>query len=98
MWELFKTKETLVKDKPKVKTTNEIIEEIHNSFYNEVDLLLAQAKIAKSLDTTKQDLIDKCAKLKALGFTNTKEVIEAKKEISRLALLKAENDKKKRTY
>ena len=32
----------------KGKTTNEIIEEIHESFYTEVDRLLASAKTANS--------------------------------------------------
>ncbi len=79
----------------KGKSTNEIIEEIHHSFYSEVDKLLADAKIANSLDTDKQDLIDKCARLKALGFTNTKEVVEAEMEITRLHQLEQENIRKK---
>jgi hypothetical protein len=86
-----------VEPKPnlKGKTTNEIIEEIHESFYTEVDRLLAEAKISKSLDTDKQDLIDKCARLKALGFINTKEVKEAEAEIVRLNELKRDNEAKK---
>lgn len=79
----------------KGKTTNEIIEEIHESFYTEVDRLLASAKIANSLDTDKQDLLDKCVRLKSLGFNNTKEVKEAETEIARLDALKAENEAKK---
>jgi len=79
----------------KGKTTNEIIEEIHESFYTEVDRLLASAKIANSLDTDKQDLLDKCVRLKSLGFKNTKEVKEAEAEIARLDALKAENEAKK---
>lgn len=76
------------------KTTSELIEEIHESFFTEVDSLLASAKIANSLDTDKQALIDKCLRLKALGFTSTKEVKEAEKEIERLDALKEDNDKK----
>lgn len=77
------------------KTVNEVIEEIHETFYTEVDKLLASAKIANSLDTDKQDLIEKCARLKALGFTNTKEVKEAEAEIARLDELKRDNEAKK---
>lgn len=77
------------------KTTNEVIEEIHETFYTEVDKLLVSAKIANSLDTGKQDLIEKCARLKALGFTNTKEVKEAEAEIARLDELKRDNEAKK---
>lgn len=78
----------------KTKSVNELIEEIHESFYTEVDKLLASAKLVNSLDTNKQVLIDKCRRLEALGFTNTKEVQEARIEIQRLNLLKEENRKK----
>lgn len=77
------------------KTVNETIEEIHETFYTEVDKLLAFAKIEKSLDTDKQDLIVKCNKLKALGFVNSKEVKEAEKEIERLNEIKKYNETKK---
>lgn len=77
------------------KTVNEVVEEVHETFYTEVDKLLASAKIANSLDTDKQDLIEKCARLKALGFTNTKEVKEAEAEIARLDELKRDNEAKK---
>jgi hypothetical protein len=78
----------------KGKTTVEIIEEIHDSFFTEVDKLFATAKISNSLDTNKQALLDKCKRLKALGFTNTKEVKEAEIEIERLNKLQKENEEK----
>lgn len=97
MFNIFKSKTPTVEPKAvtKGKTTNEIIEEIHESFYTEVDKLLAEAKITNSLDTTKQDLIDKYERLKALGFTNTVEGIEAQNEISRLRNLESDNVSKK---
>lgn len=76
-------------------TVNEIIEEIHDTFYTEVDRLLASAHIANSLDTNKQELINKHERLKSLGFTSTKEVKEAEVEIKRLENLKLENEQKK---
>jgi len=79
----------------KNKTTVMLVEEIHDTFYTEVDKLLAAAKISNSLDTDKQDLIDKCERLKKLGFTNTKEVKEAELELKRLEELKKENENKK---
>jgi hypothetical protein len=101
MFKLFKksaTNEVMIAE-PKAdlkgKTVNEVIEEIHETFYTEVDKLLASAKIANSLDTDKQYLIEKCARLKALGFTNTKEVKEAEAEIARLDELKRDNEAKK---
>lgn len=80
----------------KVVTIKEpTVEEIHESFYTEVDRLLEEANISKSLDTNKQDLIDKANRLKSLGFINTKEVKEAQNEINRLEILKIENKAKK---
>ncbi len=79
----------------KNQTVNDIIEEIHESFYTEVDKLLASAKITNSLDTDKQELIDKNIRLKALGFNSTKEVVMAESEVNRLDNLKRENDAKK---
>lgn len=85
--------------KPKVglkdKTTVKIIEEIHESFFTEVDKLSATAKISNSLDTNKQALLDKCKRLKALGFMNAKEVKEAEIEIERLNRLQKENEEKR---
>lgn len=87
-----KTIEEMRGVKPKVKSiTEKMIEEIHESFYTEVDKILADAKITKSLATTKQGLIDKRARLISLGFTNTKEVTEAQVEIDRLNELEREN-------
>lgn len=90
----------LLKRTPKVenefegRSMNEIIEEIHETFYTEVDRLLAEARISNSLDTDKQNLIDKHERLKALGFINTKEVKEAKDEVARLKALENENKAK----
>ena len=90
---LFKTiKESKVA--VKTQTVNEIIEEIHETFYTEVDRLLADAKISKSLDTDKQDVIDKSARLKDLGFNSTKEVEESDKETGRLRSLEMDNIRK----
>lgn len=81
--------------KKSVKTTEQVIEEIHESFYTEVDRLLESANIGNSLETNKQALIDKREKLVKLGFTSTKEVVEADKEIERLNALRADNAAKK---
>ena len=103
MWNLFKKdnneNKVVIIEEPKLitknKTTNEIIEEIHESFYTEVDKLLASAKILKSTDTQLEDLIKKAERLKSLGFTNTKECKEAQIEIDRLQSIKDENIAKK---
>ena len=73
------------------KSLDQIVREIHEDFFSEVDKLLAEAKISRSLETTKQDLIDKSARLKKLGFVSTKEVNEAQEEITRIKRLEEEN-------
>lgn len=78
----------------KGKTTNQIIEEIHETFYTEVDRLLADAKILNSLETDKGELMLKQEKLKSLGFRSTQEVVEAEKEKDRLSSLESENNSK----
>jgi len=78
----------------KGKTTNQIIEEIHETFYTEVDRLLADAEILNSLETDKGELILKQEKLKSLGFISTQEVVEAQKEKDRLSSLESENHSK----
>ena len=73
------------------KSEKQLVEEIHETFYTEVDRLLAEANVGNSLETDKQHLIDKCNRLKSLGFTATKEVCDAENEIKRLNKLKEEN-------
>lgn len=91
-------KEVAVLEKPvnKKLSQKEIVEEIHESFNTEVDRLLAEAKISKSLDSDKQELVDKCKRLRSLGFSQTKEVIEAELEIQRLRDLKIINENKEK--
>lgn len=78
----------------KPQSVKEVIEEIHQTFYTEVDRLLEVAKVSHSLETDMQDAIDKSARLKALGFTNTKEVKKAELEESRLWQLSVANEEK----
>jgi hypothetical protein len=70
------------------------VADIHESFYSEVDRLLDYAKSLNNVETDKQALIDKCKRLKKLGFRNTKEVIEAQEEMRRLSNIKQENIQK----
>lgn len=71
-----------------------IVEEIHDTFYTEVNRLLKEAKIPNNLETEKQALIEKKDKLVSLGFRNTKECKEANEEIDRLNKLKSDNENK----
>lgn len=77
-----------------IKEKNLIIEEIHDRFYSEVDRILEDAKISKSLETDKQYLVDKCNRLKALGFKNSIDVKNGEIEIQRLEKIKTENENK----
>lgn len=90
---IFKKK--IEKNTLPTKSTKEIIEEIHETFYSEVDKLLAEAKIMNTVETDRQPLIDKSARLEKLGFGQSKECKEAKKEIERLDKLKLDNLNKK---
>lgn len=101
--ELFKSEKQVIDREPiyekavtKGKTVNEIIDEIHENFYTEVDRLLASAKISNSLETNKQALIDKHNALISLGFINSKEVKEAEAELKRISHLRQENLSKER--
>lgn len=77
-----------------VKSQKEIVEEIHETFYTEVERLLQDAKIMNSLETQKQQVIDRAARLKALGFSSTSEAKEAEEELKRISQLMLENNKK----
>lgn len=81
---------------PEKQSMSSIIEEIHDTFYTEVDKLLKEANILNSTDTDKQDIIDKRNKLVNLGFNKTKEVEEANIEIDRISKLAKENDSKEK--
>ena len=76
------------------KTTNEIIEEIHETFFTEVDRLLVEANIKKDISTDKGDLLVKARRLNNLGFTATKESNAAQAERDRIESLKSENKSK----
>lgn len=83
-------------DVHKMQKADVLVEEIHETFFTEVDKLLEDAKVFNSLDTDKQALLDKCERLTKLGFSKSKEVQEATVEINRLNNLKIENEEKKK--
>lgn len=80
---------------PHKKSQQELIKEIHDTFFTEVNRLLESAKIANSLETSKNELIEKSERLKNLGFVMAREVKEASEEIRRLEKLRVDNDNKK---
>lgn len=77
------------------KSMNDIVLEIHDTFYTEVDRLYKQASIVKEIDVKDKELIAKAKRLKDLGFINTKEVIQASIELEKIKAIKIENEKNK---
>lgn len=78
------------------KTTEELIQEIHDTFYTEVDRLLEFAKIQKPIETTEEqtNIVVKANKLKRLGFSKTKEVAISKEIVKNEKKIKTENETK----
>ena len=64
-----------------------LVQEIHDSFENEIHAVLEDLSIRKELETANENLQVKCDQLKSLGFVNTPEVLAIEK-------LKEENNKK----
>lgn len=74
---------------------NEMIDEIHETFFTEVDKLLADAKIFKEVRVENEEIIRRAERLERLGFKSTKDVKDAEKEKKRIIELEYENSKKK---
>lgn len=81
--------------KKKLKSEDELIEEIHQSFLNEVDNILAEAKIIKSTESKYDGLLEKAKQLKQLGFTQSLECTTAEAESKRIEAIMKENLDKK---
>lgn len=76
-------------------TTAQLVEQIHDDFFTEVNKILESANIMNSLDSQHQDLVDKSKRLKDSGFTNSKEVRESEIELNRISKLRHDNESKK---
>lgn len=76
------------------KSTKEIIEEIHETFYTEVDRILAEANIYVSEQPKDANLLEKSNRLKKLGFSATKEVTISKQQESIIEEARKENEVK----
>lgn len=77
------------------KTQDELIDEIHETFFTEVDKILAWAKIQKALPTDKDEIIEKGNRLHKLGFTASSEKVEMDKAHIEIATINRENEKRK---
>lgn len=87
--------EVLEKAFQKPKSGNDLVDEIHETFFTEVDRLLAEAKISISTETNMEELISKAHRLKELGFKRASGISEATSEIERLQVIEQTNFEKK---
>lgn len=78
------------------KSQKEIIEQIHEDFYTEVDKLLSYAKIKEDNSSKNPELLDKANRLRKFGFTGTSTVELADSEESRVGNINRENEDKDR--
>ena len=77
-----------------LEKNSNIVKQIHESFYTEVDKLLELAKIQEPLDSDNPELLKKHQRLSALGFEKTKEMEAAKVELGRIEEIKYNNQQK----
>lgn len=82
--------------KSKKKSTAELIEQIHQDFYTEVDKMKKNAAEKHDIQPLKNQLLNKAERLTVLGFTNSKEVQEAKSQKKRIKILEKLNQEKDR--
>lgn len=95
--ELPKKEEVVVMEELPVKTpTMPTVAEIHQNFFTEVDRLLEEARIFRTVEINNPTVFEKGKRLANLGFTNAKSVQESKDEQARLDKLQQENVEKKR--
>jgi hypothetical protein len=101
MWFKPKKSETLPEVSVEVVEPKRTIEpvvtvaEIHQTFFTEVDRLLEEARIFRTVEVNNPTAYEKGKRLVSLGFTNAKTVAESKDEQKRLDNLREENDNKK---
>lgn len=80
-----------------VKATNEIIDEIHHTFYTEVDKLLEESKIFREISIDEK-LKENGDFLSQIGFNNSKVCNEYFKQVREESQVNEENNNKKNLY
>lgn len=78
----------------KKQSQKELVEEIHETFFTEVDFLLKYAENQNVLSTDKKAIIEKGDRLQNLGFKKAKDTIVSINEKGRIRELERENEKK----
>lgn len=79
------------------KSNNELVAEIHETFETEVDRILAEAKILKSVPEGDADLLSKADRLSKIGFGRSKDSQEAYKHKIEVSSIESENSTKDQT-
>jgi len=93
MFEIFtKAKQKIVNS---VKSDEQLIKEIHDDFYTEVDRLLAEANIQQTIDKD-ENLIERAKRLERLGFSNVKIVTKANAQIKSASTIEINNIERNR--
>lgn len=75
---------------------HEIVQEIHETFYTEVDRLLADAKILNTHEVEDPAVVAKAQRLAALGFTGSQEVKKSAADIDFIDWMKNLNAEKEK--
>lgn len=79
----------------KIKTMNDLIDEIHETFNTEVDRILLEAGMLKETEKLDEDFKEKSLRLKALGFNATEEVSEYNNKLRIVGKIQHENELKR---
>ena len=91
MWTILKTKKKVEKDAitEKIKK-NDVIKEIHNSFYNFQGEIIQRIHNPKNFNTFNEELIKKYEALVKLGFTSGETFLKGEEELKRKQKLNSE--------
>ena len=91
MWTILKTKKKVEKDAitEKIKK-NDVIKEIHNSFYNFQGEIIQRIHNPKNFNTFNEELIKKYEALVKLGFTSGETFLKGEEELKRKQKLDSE--------
>ena len=92
----FKKDIEIIKHENRIEEMDKLVEEIHSTFFTEVDRLLKEAKIAKSLEDIDKSLIEKSDRLGRLGFRKSYEFVKGNKEYEKKSAIDEINKQKQK--
>ena len=92
MWLNFGSTKTYKSSDQKI--ISKLIDQIHNDFYNEVDVLIGESSKLKEYENYNEELIKKSKILSNLGFKQSIEVSLGKVEADKIKIIQTENENK----